>query len=282
MLRVSEFQPEYGLMAAGAVNSSFIGRLPGKARALGPVAGVSYRVASRIANTLRAGTAARSADELDAVRLILFHSTAGQHETLMQLLRSARIQWPGKSLLFCDSDAAGADYFRSLGASVAGLRSCAIPGRMVLEGSNPSLATAYRMVRDLNMKAIEIDAGSAPAFEAAITLGTAALTPLIDRTAGLLRRCDIRDGEALHLAAALFEKTAKEYSHSGRQSWAWYTQEPDVASLLRQIDAVGGDLKPLLAQLILSGLEELSRHPEVARLMRSALNGAHASALEDT
>jgi hypothetical protein len=271
MLRELEFQPEYGLVAAGAVNSSFIGRLPGKARALGPVVGVSYRVASRIANSLRAGKAARSVDELNDFRLILFHSYPSQHDTLIAMLKEAEIQWQGKSLLFCDSDAAGAEHFRKAGASVSKLRTCGIPGRMILQGSNPSLAAGHRLVRELKMKAIEVDAGSAAALDAAITLATGALTPLIEHTAGLLRRCGLRDGESLRVAAELFEKTTKEYAHSGRQSWAWFSQEPDAGSLLDQLNAVGSDLRPLLGELILSGLRELNRHPEVERRVRAAL-----------
>lgn len=263
-----EFQPEYGLIAAGAVNSSFIGKLPGKARALGPVAAISYRVASRIANSLRAGKAARSPDELDSVRLILFHSPAAQQVALLDLLKAASIQWQGKSLIFCDSDASAADHFRQAGASVTALRRSSIPGRMVLEGSNPSLAAAHRLTRRLNMKGLEINAGCAAGFEAAITLGTAALTPLLDHAAALLRQCGLRDSEAMRLAAALFERTSKEYSHSGRQSWAWYSREPDVESLLQQLDAAGSELRPLLVRLILAGLTELSRHPEVERRIR--------------
>ncbi len=271
MLRGLGFQPEYGLIAAGAVNASFIGRLPGKARALGPVVGVSYRVASRIANSLRAGEPARSVDELSNVRLILFHSCPAQHATLIGMLQQADIQWQGKSLLFCDSEWTGAEYFREASASVAKIRSCAFAGRMVLEGSNPSLAACHRLVRDLKMKAIEVDAGSAPALEAAITLGTGALTPLLEHTAGLLRRCGLRDGESLRLAAELFAKTTKEYSHSGRQSWAWFSQEPDAATLLDQLNVVGSDLRPLVGELILSGLRELNRHPELERRIRAAL-----------
>jgi hypothetical protein len=271
MLRELEFQPEYGLIAAGAVNASFIGRLPGKARALGPVAGVSYRVARRITNALRAGKAARSVDELADVRLILFHSSAAHHDALIEMLKAAGISWAGKSLLFCDSEIEGAEHFRKAGASVARMRKCAIAGRMVLEGSNPALAAAHRLVRGLHMKAIEIDAHSAAALDAAITLGTGALTPLIEHAAGLLRQCGLRDGEALRLAAGLFEKTAKEFSHSGRQSWAWYAQEPDAKSLLGQLNRAGGGLRPLLGELILSGLRELNRHPEVERQIRAAL-----------
>lgn len=265
-----EFQAEYGLIAAGAVNSSFIGRLPGKARALGPVAGVSYRVASRIANTLRAGVAARSVRELEAVRLILFHSSRSQHESLVDLLRTSAIQWTGKSVIFCDSDAAGAEDLRTAGASVTMMRSSAIPGRMVVEGSNPSLAFALRMIRNLRMKPIEIEPGSAAALDAAITLATGALTPLIEHSAGLLRQCGLRDSEAMKLAAALFERTAREYSHSGRQSWSWYSREPDIENLLKQIAAVSDQLKPVVCELMESGLRELGRNPETAARIRQA------------
>ena len=270
MLRASEFQPEYGLIAAGGVKSSFIGRLPGNARALGPVAGVSYRVASRIANTLRAGTPARTVGELDSVRLILFHSPAAHHKVLIELLKSTGIHWESKSLVFCDCEADGADYFQRAGASVTTLRNCAIPGRMVVEGSHASLAAACRLVRRLKMKPIEISAESALAFQAAITLATGALTPLIDHTVALLRRCGLRDGEAMRLAAALFQKTAREYSHSGRQSSAWHGREPDIENVLRQIGAVTNELKPVLGEMILVGLKDSSRHPEIVRRIRAA------------
>ena len=48
---------EYGVIGAGALSKSLIGQLPRKARQIGPVAGVSFRVASRMANSLRAGHA---------------------------------------------------------------------------------------------------------------------------------------------------------------------------------------------------------------------------------
>ena len=271
MLRESEFQAEYGLVAAGAVNSSFIGRLPGKRRALGPVAGVSFRVASRIANTLRAGVAARSVEELGAVRVILFHSSPSHHASLLDLLRASAIQWTGKSVIFCDSDSAGAEELRTAGASVSMLRSSAIPGRMVVEGANPSLGFALRLIRNLRMKAIQIEAGSNAALDAAVTLATGALTPLIDHSAGLLRRCGLRDSDAMKLAAALFERTAREYSHSGRQSWAWFSREPDIDNLVRQIGAVGDPLRPVVCELMESGLRELGRNPESAARIREAL-----------
>ena len=273
MSRESGFQPEYGLMGAGAVNASLVGRLRGKTRALGPVAGVSYRVASRIANTLRAGTAVRSADELDGVRIILFHSPPDQMEALFELLKSADIRWPGKSLIFCDCESvcAMAAHFRSCDASVAMVRKCPLPGHMTVGGASPALTMAHRLARDTGMKPVEIAPGQEDLFDAAVTLGSGALTPLIDYAAGLLRQCGIRDTEAAQFAAALFEQTAHEYAHSGRQSWAWHIREPLPERIEAQIVAAGDGLRTVLSELILFGLDTFDKHPEAARALREAL-----------
>lgn len=253
-------------MGAGAVNASLIARLPGKNRALGAVAAVSFRVASRIVNSLGAGKAVRCPAELDALRVILFHSSPEQFQPLAEVLYAARIDWTGKSLIFCDCEPSQAaeDCFRRRGASVATLRRSALPTRLVVEGCGPALAFAHRMAKELGMKVIELTPESASAFEAAVTLGSGALTPLIDRACFLLRECGVRDTEAPKLAAALFEQTAREYSRTGRQSWAWYQRPPDLTGL-------GVHLKGLMSRLILFGLDEFGRHGDTAEAIRMAV-----------
>ncbi|MGD1071392.1 MAG: DUF2520 domain-containing protein [Bryobacteraceae bacterium] len=268
MSRGSGYQREYGLVGAGAVNASLIGRLSGK---LGPVAGVSYRVASRIANTLQSGTPVRSVDELDGMRLILFHAPPEQMETLTDLLKNSKIRWAGKSLIFfdCEDSRSAATCFRARGASVAAVRPCGIPGRVLVEGIPPALTMARALARTLRMKPVEIAAGCEVVFDAAITLGSGALTPLIDRAAALFRQCGIRDPEALRLAASLVENTAREYAHSGKQSWAWHTRRPDAQRLGAEI-AASGELQALFAELLLLGFEGFEKHPEAARALRAA------------
>lgn len=275
MLRGSEFQPEYGLMGAGAVNASLIARLPRSTRALGPVAAVSFRVASRIVNSLAAGTPVRTARELDASRVILFHSSPDQFPLLLEALSAADIKWPGKSLVFCDCHAeiSTAENFRDRGASVAGVRRSALPRRLIVEGDGPALAFAHRLARDLGSKAIEIGSDSAGAFEAVLTLGSGALTPLIDYATGLLRQCGVRDAEAPKLAAALFEQTAREYARTGRQSWAWYQRPPDPADIVAQVGAAGEPLAGLLGEMILFGMKESGRHRETTQAIRTAIDG---------
>lgn len=276
MSRGSEFQPDYGLMGAGAVNASLIARLPRGGRALGPVAAVSFRVASRIVNSLGAGTPVRTPDLLDSSRVILFHSSPEQFPVLLQTLSAADISWPGKLLLFCDcppEDSAVAS-FRNRGASVASLLRSALPGRLIVEGDGAALAFAHRLAKDLGSKAIEIDPSCAAAFEAVMTLSGGALTPLIDYATGLLKQCGVRDAEAPKLAAALFEQTARDYARTGRQSWTWYQHPPDAAGIVSQMASAGEPLGELLGEMVLFGMDESGRHGEATEAIRAAIEDA--------
>jgi hypothetical protein len=261
-----ESRHKYGVLGAGAVSASLIGRLLTRTRELGPVSAVSYRVASRIANTLRAGYPVRTADDLGGVPCVLFHSPPDHVETLVGLLEKAEIDWAGKALVFCDCTVSRAvtRRFQAKGASTAVARQFAIPGRIIVEGfDGAALQTVHRMGRELRMKAVEILPGSADLFDAAMTLGSAAITPLIDRAAALLRDAGIRDIEAARIASSVFEQTARNYAHSGKQSWAWYARKPAVASLEAQVASAGPQLEPLMRQLVLFGFETFHKHREV-------------------
>jgi len=264
---------KYGVLGAGAVGASLVGRLPSRTRDLGPVSASSYRVASRIANTLRAGYPVRTADELNAVPGVLFHAPPDHAAGLLGILEKAAIDWKGKALVFCDCviDQAVRQRFKVRGASTAVVRQFAIPGRIIVEAdrgsaarSDVALQTVHRIARELRMKAVPIAPGSEHAFDAAMTLGSAAITPLIDRAAALLRDAGIRGIEAAQLASSLFEQTARDFAHSGKQSWAWYVRKPPVESLKAQITAGGPRLEPVLRQLVTFGLESFRKHAEVA------------------
>jgi hypothetical protein len=260
-----ESRYKYGVMGAGAVGASLIGLLPSKTRELGPVSAISYRVASRTANTLRAGYPVRTADDLDGVPSVLFHSPPDHLETLLGLLEGAEIDWEGKALIFCDCMVGRPvrQRFHAKGASTAMVRQVGMPGRVVVEGfEGAALQAVHRIARELRMKAVEILPGSADLFDGAVTLGRAAITPLIDQAAALLRDAGIRDIEAARIASTLFEQTARDYAHSGKQSWAWYARKPPVEGLRSQLAAAGPHLEPVLRQLLLFGFETFRKHRE--------------------
>lgn len=262
----------YGVLGAGAVSASLIGRLPSRTRDFGPVCAVSFRLASRIANTLRGGYAVRSADELNAAPVVLVHAPAENLNHLLELFEQATIDWAGKALVFCDcvpeDEIRGR--FEAKGAGTAVVREFGVPPRIIMEGEDGvALSAAQRMARGLNLKAVRISRGAADLFNAAVTLGGAAITPLIDHAAALLREAGIRDIEAARLASSWFEQTAREYAHSGKQSWAWYARKPDAEELEAQIARIGSKPGQMLRELVLFGLETFGKHEYVASELRN-------------
>jgi len=272
MSRASEYQVEYGVIGAGALSKSLIGQLPRKTRQIGPVAGVSFRVASRMANSLRAGHAARNADELNGSPAILFHAPDDQVRLIADLLEHAQIDWKDKPLIFCDCEVPLplVDRFRARGASTAVARQFGIAGAIMVEGTPPALACALRIASELRLRAIEITPGSSDMFAATLTLATAALTPLVNRAASLLRAAGLRDKAAVGMATALFEKTIQEYGHSGKQSWSWHVREPETEQIEAEIAAVEEPFRSLFRGLILAGFDEFEKHPGAARRLRKS------------
>jgi hypothetical protein len=257
-------------LGAGAVSKSLVGKIPTNMRNLGPVAAASFRVASRIANTLRAGYAARSANELDAAAVVLVHSRPDQAYLLLDMLERAEIEWSGKAVIFCDCDDAPEvrARLRTRGASTAVARHFGIPGRILVAGNGTALTAALRIAHELKLKPVAILPTATDTFDTAVTLATAAITPLIDRVAGLLRDTGIRDAEAARIASALFAQTASDYAHSGKQSWAWYTRQPEAEQIQSQIAAGGEHLGLALRRLLLFALETFAKYPELERELR--------------
>jgi hypothetical protein len=271
MSRGLGYRFRYGILGAGAVSKSLVGRLPINMRNLGPVAATSFRVASRIANTLRAGYAARSAGELNAAAVVLVHSRPDQACSLLRMLETAEIQWDGKAVIFCDCDDAPEvrARLRARGASTALAKHFGIPGHLLVAGNGAALTAALRIARELKLKPVGILPGAPDVFDAAVTLATAAITPLIDRVAGLLRDAGLRDAEAARIASALFMQTASDYAHSGKQSWAWYSRQPAAEQIEGQVVAAGAHLGRALRELLVFGLETFAKYPDLEQELRA-------------
>jgi hypothetical protein len=263
-----ESRYKYGLLGAGAVSASLIGKLPARARELGPVSAVSYRVASRLANTLGAGFPVRATSELSAARCILFHALPEFIEPLLEQLERAQLDWSGKCLVICDCavDREIRRSFQAKGAATAVARQFQVAGRMIVEAdetSGAAMRIVHRIARELHMKAIGISPTAPDLLAAAVTLGGAAITPLIDQAAALLRASGVKDIEAVRIASSLFEQSARDYAHSGKQSWAWYVRKPSLDHLRAQIEATGPLLDPIFRDLLLFAFQTFGKHEEI-------------------
>jgi hypothetical protein len=264
------FRHSYALVAAGSVGKTLIGRLPARSRQIGPIAAVSYRVASRIANSLRAGRAVRALADLDRNQTILFHAPPDQIRPLLHLCFASPLNWQGRTIIFCDCDppSGALAQLHAVGVSTATARTFGVPGFATIQGGPHALPVARRIVRDAGLRPLEIATDGTDMFSAAVTLATAALTPLIDRAAYLLRCAGLRDGDSIKVTEMLFEQTVRGYGRSGRQSWLWHIGAPSPEQLQAELCALDSDLAPLFQRLLLLGFETFDKHPEIASSLR--------------
>jgi hypothetical protein len=212
-------------------------------------------------------------DELTRTPVVLFHSPEDQFAGLFSMLAGARVDWRGKVLVFCDCFVPQDKWaqMKTKGASVAVARNFGMPGRILVEAdrgkqakSTAASRAVYRLCRELGDKPVSIPASASDLFDAAVTLASGAVTPLIDHAASLLRQAGLRDMEAVRVASSIFEQTARDYAHSGRQSWVWHVRSPDHERLREQLAAAGPELQGILRQLLLEGFERFRRHRETA------------------
>ena len=112
----------FAVAGGGRVSGSFVARLPDLASSLGPVAAQSYRLASRIVNSIGAGHAVPAYRDLNGSTLILICVPVQGVAPIVSALAEA-LDCQGKITLLCE---AGADSrslapLRKQGAAVGSL-----------------------------------------------------------------------------------------------------------------------------------------------------------------
>ncbi|MCU1326294.1 MAG: hypothetical protein JWN34_1664 [Bryobacterales bacterium] len=267
-MRESEYPGSFALVGAGSVTTSLAATFSQQPGALGPIVGVSYRVASRIANTLGVGEPARDASVLRNYPVILIHAPQTQMKALSDRLAHAAVCWSDKSLVFVDCEPAPMDRAPINAASFAWLRQCPMPGRLAVGGDPVALAAAIRLATSLDRQPIVVPSSLKSRFDAAMLLGGAALTPIIDIVAHILRETGMIDKQAARTAVALFESAVQAYSRSGRQSWPWHVQQPDLEAVEAQLKALGDIEGRITRSLLLLGFDRFQRHPAAAGKLR--------------
>jgi len=263
-----ESQGEFALVGAGSAATSLAAEFSRKPGALGPVVAVSLRVASRIANSIDAGTPARDASVLRDYSIILVHAPPNQMKSLTVTLSEAGLSWTGKSLIFVECEAGPMRHSPMASASFAWIRRCPMPGRLAVGGDGDALHAAIRLAGTLDRHPIVVPAGVKARFDAAMLLGGPAFTPIIDSVAHILRETGMMDKQAVRTAVALFQSAVQGYSRSGRQSWEWHIHPPDVEALQLQIEALGGEEATILRSLIQLAFARFQRHTNTATKLR--------------
>ena len=238
--------PLWGLVAAGSISRSIISRIPKLARQLGPVTSSSYRLAARISNILRAGTAVREFAELHSAGSILFCCPGCSPASLVDL---GAFDWSSKIVLFCDTpeDPHLESELRKRGAAVAAMNGISdLPDRYLIVGDRPAVRFAKILVRSLRGHAVEISRDRLLLFQSALTLSGSLYTPLLETTVECLRQSGMEAPEADDLAEQLFQHSLRTFKHAGRKSWIGPVAQADEKAIAAQALAMEAKI-PLMA-----------------------------------
>ncbi len=266
---------KWGLAAAGGVSRSILSRLPGLNLRLAPIGSTSFRLAVRIANSLNAGTPARSLAELDACSLILVCAPGGTMTRLKTALRGAALNWPGKLLVVVDSESYSCDLseFRERGARVASVNLIqGYAGRYAIEGDRDALRHARVLVRDLQGKAMEVPGDRVRLYDASRTVAGSLFTPLIETCVECIRQAGITGPASAAMAEAMFQHSLRAFMHAGRKSWSGPIARADREAIDRECRALE-EVRPLMARFFASsaefGFDLFATYPELTRYNRS-------------
>lgn len=232
---------EYALAAAGIISRYFVAKLPLLRQQLGPVAAANSRLASRIANTLRAGTPQRNFSGLGESRLILLCAPGGQVETLLPGLLESSVEWHRKILVLCDCGAYSRELMglRERGAFVSSLNF--VPGtesQYVVEGDRAAVRAAKQIVREVRGSSIELRADGTDLYSAALTISSSLFTPLLESCTRSLRAAGADGQHPAQLSEALFRHTLRAFMYSGSRSWTGAIPEQKSQQIQSELNAL--------------------------------------------
>lgn len=202
--------PRIGLVCAGGVTQSFVGRMPALLATIGPLKATSYRVARRISNSLRAGRAVESYSPLascDALWIAIPESS---------LDRIAAALPPDIPVIICDTIR---DSSRIPVARAATLHS--LDDRtLVAEGDASMLRYLRRVAAADRRKLIQISPASKALFLTGMNLSTHIALAWIAAAVESLRAAGFSRSQAAGVVERLGLRTLRAYMKAGAKAWS--------------------------------------------------------------
>ena len=258
----------FAVAGGGRVSASFVSRLPHLAAELGPVAAQSYRLASRIVNSIGAGHAVREYAELNDSPLILICAPSSVVAPIVSALADS-IECSGKTILLCN-DGADSGYLAPLqlrGASVASIH--LIPGfekRFVGEGDRSAIREARKLVKKLGGRLEEINTNKVAVYSAGLSFGIGLFTALMEASMQCFLDAGMSKASAVKVVETIFQSSLRAYVYAGKRSWSGPLAHGDSVAMEREIESLEAT-KPLLAR----------HYRETAAFAREILSGSNGN-----
>lgn len=242
-------KPWLGLLAAGPMSSSLF-RLPNLNAHLGPVASASLRVASRLANRLKAG-AAVPPEGLAEAELILITGPESGFPELLDLALHAGIDWHGRSVVLLDfrRDATDLGPLRALGASTGTLDylDAFTESRFVADADDAARRRIQRFAAATASSVFYLESGRKQVFSAGSAFTGTLFTPLVAATVDCLKKAGLTSAESLLIAERNTLQTLRSWLKSGRKGWTGTIADHDMDAIRRQLQALSSESEVLSA-----------------------------------
>ena len=236
-----------GLIAAGNLTDSPLTRFNRLSDSLGPVKSPSYRLASRIANILRAGHPVKDYAELEACGVILVSVPGAQVSRIVLELLASGISLRGKSVVLL-SDWQDSSDLRSLtsrGASVGSLS--LVPGfddLYLVEGDRRAILVCRHLVESRGTRTVAVERPLKPLYLAALTCTGSLLFALLLAASESLRHAGITPVLRATLLERQIHRTLRAFLKGGRRAYTAPQELPrQLHALAAKNEALGNYLE---------------------------------------
>jgi predicted short-subunit dehydrogenase-like oxidoreductase (DUF2520 family) len=238
-----------GLIGTGNLTDSPLTRFWWLTERLGPVKSASYRVASRIANMLRAGHPVKDYAEFESCSLILLYVPEEQLPRVVSEMLSAGISWPGKAVVLCSTwlDSGELRELSARGASIGSISP--IPGfdhqRYLVEGDPLAIRQSKSLVEHRERRAVVVERPLKPFYLAALTCTGTLLFALLHAAFESQNHAGIRAALSAMLLERQMAITLRSFFKGGRRA---YPEPRELPSQLRALSAADPDLAHYIEQ----------------------------------
>ena len=208
------------LIGAGKLTDSPLSRFYWLSDRLGPVKSSSFRLASRIANQLRAGQPVKDFEEFHSMELIVVCVPEPMLPEVLGELASAPIDFHGKAVVLSSLwlDSTELHEFSTRGAAVGSI--CPIPGfddlRYLVEGDRVAVLRSRRLVEHRDRRAVTIERSLKPFYLAALACTGSVLFSLLMAAGEALRLAGVTPADSSSILEKQVIRTLRSVVRSGR------------------------------------------------------------------
>jgi len=236
-----------GLIAAGNLTDSPLTRFNRLSDSLGPVKSPSFRLASRIANILRAGRPVKDYSDLDACSLVLISVPSRQVPRVVSDLLASGISCREKCIVLL-SDWQDSSDLRQLAARGASVGSVSpIPGfdnLYLVEGDRRAILECKRLVESRGTRTVAVERQLKPLYLAALTCTGSLLFALLLAASESMRHAGITPVVRATLLERQLDRTLRAFLKGGRRAYQPAQELPrQLRALAAKNEALGNYLE---------------------------------------